>query len=129
MGDGRLYPWGNENDESKYPKVVEGGNLPGAEDVGEHPSGASPFAVEDLVGHVWQFTDEFYDNHTRAALVRGGSYYRPSQSNWYFPDASKLNMHGKYFLMSDSYERAGTLGFRCAMDGEPTRLAKGVIQV
>ena len=28
----------------------------------------------------------------------------------------ELTPHGKYFLMSDSYERAGTVGFRCAVD-------------
>lgn len=39
--------------------------------------------------------------------------------NWYFPNGLKmraLGTHGKYFLMSDSYERAGTIGFRCAAD-------------
>ena len=28
----------------------------------------------------------------------------------------RLDAHGKYFLMDDSYERAGTIGFRCAAD-------------
>ena len=29
----------------------------------------------------------------------------------------KLNgPHGKYMLMSESYDRAGTVGFRCAAD-------------
>jgi len=34
----------------------------------------------------------------------------------YFPQAYKLNEHGKYLLMAPSKDRAGTLGFRCAMD-------------
>merc|ERR1712228_95471 len=33
-----------------------------------------------------------------------------------FPVAYQLNQHNKYFLMDDSYERAGTIGFRCAAD-------------
>ena len=34
----------------------------------------------DLTGNVWQWTDEFQDEHTRAAILRGGGYYRPAAS-------------------------------------------------
>jgi len=117
----RRYPWGYKDDPSMRPRVQTNGTLHLAEDVGRYPQAASPFGVEDLVGHVWQFTDEFYDNHTRAVLLRGGSYYRPDPQtvtipNYYFPDASRLDRHSKYFLMSDSYERCGTIGFRCVAD-------------
>ena len=40
-------------------------------------------------------------------------------TNWYFPNGGamrRLDAHGKYFLMDASYERAGTIGFRCAVD-------------
>lgn len=46
------------------------------------------------------------------------SYYYPSGSKWYFPQAYELNKHGKYLLMDESYDRAGTLGFRCAASVE-----------
>jgi formylglycine-generating enzyme required for sulfatase activity len=114
--DGRLYPWGNTLDDKAIAAPQHGRDLAGASDVDAHPRGASPFGVMDLIGNVWQWTDEFTDDHTRAAIVRGGSYYRPSGSLWYFPRNTKLNEHGKYLLMAPSKDRAGTLGFRCVAD-------------
>jgi formylglycine-generating enzyme required for sulfatase activity len=72
----------------------------------------------DMVGNVWQWTDEYLDDHTRAAILRGGSYYRPAGSMWYFPQNTNLTEHGKYLLMAPSKDRAGTLGFRCVVDGD-----------
>ena len=114
--DGRLYPWGNAWDERAVPTAYGGRDLPGPANVDAHPGGASPFGVLDMTGNVWQWTDEFMDDHTRAAILRGGSYYRPQGSMWYFPQAYKLNEHGKYLLMAPSKDRAGTLGFRCVVD-------------
>jgi formylglycine-generating enzyme required for sulfatase activity len=90
----------------------------GPDDVNAHPRGASPFGVEDLVGNVWQWTDEFIDEHTRAGILRGGSYYQPQGSHWYFPQAYKLGEHGKYLLMSPGKDRSAAVGFRCIVDAE-----------
>lgn len=54
-------------------------------------------------------------------MLRGGSNYMAGidgevGSHWYFPMVSTTNDHNHYRLMSDSYERAGTLGFRCVAD-------------
>jgi len=114
--DGRLYPWGNSWDERAAPKPYKGRDLPGPADVDAHPAGASPFGVMDMTGNIWQWSDEFVDEHTRAAILRGGSYYQPQGSMWYFPQAYRLTEHGKYLLMAPSKDRAGTLGFRCVMD-------------
>ena len=35
------------------------------------------------------------DDHTRAAILRGGSHYQPQGSIWYFPQAYKNEQHGK----------------------------------
>ncbi len=86
--------------------------------VGQHPRGASPFGVMDMAGEVWQWTDEYQDEHTRAAILRGGSYYQPQGSRWYFPQAYRLDQHGKYLLMAPSLDRAATLGFRCVVDAQ-----------
>ncbi len=114
--DGRRYPWGNQWKDDAVPAQQHGRDLPGPAEVDGHPKGASAAGVMDLVGNVWQWTDEYVDEHTRAAIVRGGSYYRPAGSLWYFPQNTKLAEHGKYLLMAPSKDRAGTLGFRCVAD-------------
>lgn len=182
-GDGRLYPWGNEEDWSVTPAVNNNFTNPGPEEVGKYPEGASPFGVQDLIRSVWQYTSEFQDIHTRSVILRGGSNYHPFRgkecrwienddttprnfgphspgsdhgtpgcwndtnanyaewryvndnvpgsydpvtgknlshpmggSHWYFPPAYRLTTYNKYYLMSGTYERAGTLGFRCVAD-------------
>jgi len=116
--DGRLYPWGNEWDASAVALPDKSRTMRGPDPVDAHPKGASPFGVMDLVGNVWQWTEEFTDEHTRAGILRGGSYYQPQRSIWYFPQAYKLNEHGKLLMMAPSMDRSGALGFRLAQDGE-----------
>jgi gamma-glutamyl hercynylcysteine S-oxide synthase len=114
--DGRAYPWGLEWRNSNVPAVDKGRTMQPPADVDAHPGGASLFGVQDLVGNVWQWTDEYSDEHTRAAIVRGGSHYQPQGSRWYFPQAYKLSEHGKYLLMAPSLDRSGAIGFRCVTD-------------
>jgi formylglycine-generating enzyme required for sulfatase activity len=89
-----------------------------ANDVDAHPAGASPFGVMDMVGNVWQWTDEYTDDHTRAAILRGGNHYRPQGSMWYFPQAYRNDQHGKLLLMAPSYDRSAGVGFRCVKDAQ-----------
>lgn len=116
--DGRMYPWGNRWDPSLVPMSDKGRTMRGPDDVNAHPRGASPFGVEDLVGNVWQWTDEYFDEHTRGGVLKGGSYYQPQGSRWYFPQAYRLGEHGKLLMMAPGKDRAGTLGFRCVVDAE-----------
>jgi formylglycine-generating enzyme required for sulfatase activity len=114
--DGRLYPWGNEWDASAVPPRDSGRFLRPPAGVNAYPKGSSPFGVTGMVGNVWQWTDEFRDEHTRAAILRGGSTYQSQGSRWYFPQAYRLDEHGKYLLMAPSIDRSGTIGFRCVVD-------------
>jgi formylglycine-generating enzyme required for sulfatase activity len=126
--DGRKYPWGNCNltgcvpgsdpRDTPVPTPDKGRVMLPASDVVAHPKGASPFGVMDMVGNVWQWTDEYVDEHTRAAIVRGGSHYQPQGSMWYFPQAYRNDQHGKLLLMAPSYDRSGALGFRCVKNVE-----------
>lgn len=114
--DGRLYPWGDRWDSTLAPVPETGRTLGPPADVAAHPKGASPFGVMDLVGNVWQWTDEYQDEHTSAAVLRGGSHYQPIGSRWYFPQTSRLDEHGKYLLMAPSIDRSATVSFRCVVD-------------
>jgi len=114
--DGRLYPWGNDWNVAVMPAPNTGREMLPPDDVDTHPLGTSPFGVMDLVGNVWQWTSEFFDEHTRAAVLRGGSRYRPQTSHWYFPQAYQLDQHGKYLLMAPSKDRSASVGFRCVVD-------------
>jgi formylglycine-generating enzyme required for sulfatase activity len=116
--DQRLYPWGSNWDAAVVPVPDHGRTMRGPDAVDAHPGGASPFGVLDLVGNVWQWTEEFVDEHTRGGILRGGSYYQPQGSIWYFPQAYRNDQHGKLLLMAPSKDRAGALGFRCVMDAE-----------
>jgi hypothetical protein len=63
-----------------------------------------------MVGNVWQWTNTFTDEHTSAAVVRGGSPYQPQTTlNFYFPSTPvdyALNRHNKYLLMAPSLDRS-----------------------
>lgn len=114
--DGRIYPWGNTWNAAALPAADRGPEMSPLADVGSFPTGGSPFGVLDLSGNISQWTDEYQDPHTRAAIIRGDAAYQPRGSIWYFPQTNRLDEHQKYLLMSPGRDRAGTIGFRCVVD-------------
>jgi formylglycine-generating enzyme required for sulfatase activity len=116
--DGRVYPWGNSWDPTAVPAPDTGRTMAAPSDVGAHPNGSSPFGVQDLIGTVWQMTDEVLDEHTRNLILKGGSQYQPQGSHWYFPQAYKVNEHGKFLMIAPGKDRSGAVGFRCVRDAD-----------
>ena len=116
--DGRIYPWGDIWQPSNIPTPDMSHTMRGPDSVDAHPQGASPYGVMDMVGNVWQWTEEFIDEHTRAAILRGGEYYQPQGSVWYFPEAFRNDEHSKLLLMAPGYDRSGGVGFRCVRDAK-----------
>jgi len=118
--DDRNYPWGTTAPANNVnmPAPDHGRTMRGPDPVDAHPLGASPYGIMDMAGNVWQWTDEFTDEHTRAAIVRGGSYYQPQGSIWYFPQGYRNDEHSKVLLMAPGYDRSGGVGFRCVRDAE-----------
>jgi formylglycine-generating enzyme required for sulfatase activity len=71
--DGRMFPWGNVFDPNachwnRDPLVPESGTAP----VTAHPSGASPYGVQDMVGNAAEWCN---DGHTPwTAFIKGGAW-------------------------------------------------------
>ena len=68
--DGRKYPWGNELNAEAIPPECKSQELRPPTDVDAFPKGASPFGVMDMAGNVWQWTDEYHDEHSRGGILR-----------------------------------------------------------
>lgn len=88
------------------------------EAVGQHPKGANPYGLQDLVGSVWQLTNDIYKSGSYDyIMMKGGSYYSPN-SSWWYVQGGPRELHYRQFLLrvSEGFERNGTVGFRCVKD-------------
>ena len=86
--------------------------------VGRYPKGANPYGMQDLVGCVWQLTNDLYVNGSyRYLIMKGGSYFNPS-SSWWYVQGGPRELHYRQFLLrvSEGFERNATVGFRCVKD-------------
>jgi formylglycine-generating enzyme required for sulfatase activity len=111
--DGRKWPWGNDFD-STLCNNASGQPSP----VNQFPDGESPLGVKDLVGNVWQLTQDVYDNGTYYfTMMKGGSFYKPTSSWWYVQGGPQpVNHQQMLLLVSPGFDRNSTVGFRCVKD-------------
>ena len=135
--DGRVWPWGNEvRQKAKEAKnisttltLVDYG-IPDSSlcntgngklyPVGKYKKGVNPFGLYDLVGSVWQMTNDWYQSDTyQYIIMKGGSYYHPGGSWWYVQGGPKpLHYRQMLLRVSQGFERNATVGFRCVKDAE-----------
>ena len=77
--DKRKWPWGDEF-HGTFCNNSFGRQTP----VDAFTKGQSPYGAIDMVGNIWQMTNDIYFNGTNYfAVIRGGSYYKPESSWWY----------------------------------------------
>jgi formylglycine-generating enzyme required for sulfatase activity len=110
---GFMWPWGNDFDSTRCNNAT-GKTTP----VSRFPKGKSPFGVMDLTGNVWQMTGDVYNNGTYYfVIMKGGSHYKPTSSWWYVKGGPQPNTwHQQLLLVSPSFDRNATVGFRCVRD-------------
>jgi len=113
--DGRAWPWGNDFD-STLCNAAQGFSTP----VDQFPGGASPFGIKDMIGNVWQITNDTYDNGSYYyTIMKGGSFYKPTSSWWYVKGGPQPVYHQQMLLrVSPGFDRNSTVGFRCVKDTE-----------
>lgn len=114
--DKRIWPWGNEF-HATYCNNAFGKSTP----VNAFSKGASPYGAMDMVGNVWQMTNDIYFNGSYYfGIIRGGSFYKPESSEWYISGGPQpLNRTQIILLVSNGFDRNSTVGFRCAKDIDP----------
>jgi formylglycine-generating enzyme required for sulfatase activity len=111
--DARDYPWGMAFDSTKT--NAGDGKI---KVVGKYPNGANELKINDLVGSVWQMTNDVYQNGSyKYIMLKGGSYFKPTSSWWYVQGGPQKLTHRQHLLrVSEGFERNATVGFRCVKD-------------
>ena len=109
--EGRLYPWGNDFDDSAWP--YQSAHRNAAQSCALHPEAASPEGVQDLAGGVMEWSRGQRDAHPQerqpgahgapAARVRGRPLYALAAA-WLAIEPQTLSHH---------------LGFRCVYPAPP----------
>ena len=129
--DGRMYPWGNTFDGSRLNFCdarcpVERWKDPDYDDgyaftspVGSYPDGASPYGVLDMVGNVWEWVADWYDEQYYGKSsyrnptgpesgtlrsMRGGAWYDGEGKAWTTCTIRHQN---------PPWDRYEDVGFRC----------------
>jgi formylglycine-generating enzyme required for sulfatase activity len=122
-GDGRIYPWGNEEPRAElanHARDVQTAYQGGLTEVGSHRKGHSREGVADLEGNISEWVSDWYaEGLSRSDLsdprgpaqgtqkvIRGAGWRDP-------PD--RLPAVLRYFAAPE--HRADDVGFRCATDG------------
>ena len=128
---GTDYPWGNEFNINNANLTLNAGGKTELLDVGSFPSGASPEGVKDLIGNVWEWTNNDYAPYpgnaykspqfgTGDKVIRGGSvsYIGHFPGALYIAALKKMARNG-FRQPASPEDGAEDVGFRCVTSTKP----------
>lgn len=113
--DSRTYPWGNQPPNAK--RLAWDGQVMHPVAVGSHPSGASPFGLEDMAGNVHEWTSDRYgpyapDAVTNPSGAAAGDERVARGGGW--ETSGAFAVAATYRGQFGPTTRRDDLGFRCA---------------
>lgn len=120
-----LYPWGNDSPVCSKAHI-NSCTEKAPKEVGIHPSGSSPYGVQNLAGNVREWTQDYYD---RKYYIDGKETSNPKgpskgQTRVIKGSSFKTSGAGAYTISkrenSPEGASADDLGFRCALSVYPT---------
>ena len=101
---GREYPWGDTFDKLKCNSAAA--DLDHTTPVTQYPNGVSPYGCHDMIGNVWEWCADWYDEEQKDwRVVRGGSW-----SN--LPENLRVSNRFRTY----ANRRSNNIGFRLAQD-------------
>jgi gamma-glutamyl hercynylcysteine S-oxide synthase len=111
--DSRKWPWGND-----FHGTLCNNGFDRPTPVDAFAKGQSPCGAIDMVGNVWQMTNDLYFNGTNYfSVIRGGSYYKPESGSLYLQGGPQpLDRTQILLMVSPGFDRSATIGFRCVKD-------------
>jgi formylglycine-generating enzyme required for sulfatase activity len=125
----RQWPWGDASESTR----ANVGGTQHTSDVGQFPTGASAYGVQDLAGNVAEWVDAFYqaypgnqvaspDFGTKNRVVRGGTYKGSLDD----ARATRRLYHPPQLDESEKKNRAFLIGFRCAIAADDAKLKESL---
>ncbi len=102
--DGRLFPWGDTLPTPEHAVFGQDPETGRTADVGTYPLNVSPFACQDMVGNVWEWTSTPAGESEEFRIVKGGSYN---------DDSDFLQCDSR--LEGDPKDKMENVGFRCVI--------------
>jgi formylglycine-generating enzyme required for sulfatase activity len=121
--DGRRFPWGDTFAEDRcivwdHAMVLDVTTMP----VSSHPSGASPYGVEQLAGNVEEWVEDElrpYPGSTHVSPSAAGGLRVVRGGSWFYTQEHTRCAYRRGLLPDfTGWTQAGGPGFRCASDAE-----------
>jgi eukaryotic-like serine/threonine-protein kinase len=115
----QVYPWGTASPTCALGNfgLKDGSCVGDTSKVGSYPNGASLYGALDMIGNVWEFVSDWYDENYYSISPRenptgpaSGSAYVIRGGSWYF-DTPRVSAVNRAWYVGPGGDN---LGFRCA---------------
>ena len=120
-----VYPWGNDNVACDLLNYV--GCLGHTSGVSDYPTGRSPYGLFDMAGNVFQWVNDFYDDHAYDNMPAQNPT-GPASGDMHVVRGSSFETEAAQLMSGIRHPAASAyhsrdLGFRCVVNQQPKAIA------